>query len=148
MDNISSVPTYFVLSFFLAKEMSKIGDTGCKSTRYPMSGQSHVSVNGAMPIILFYFSRTHHCSRTSSTPLTTKDIFKKISIALPFFFFFLGVQGIQGIRGIQGPQGVQGKDGRDGRDGRNGAKVGKKILIIKMKKGKKREKERPNIWFE
>ena len=56
MDNLSSVPTYFVLSFFLAKEMSKIGDTGCKSTRYPMSGQSHVSVNGAMPIILFYFS--------------------------------------------------------------------------------------------
>ena len=23
-----------------------------------------------------------------------------------------------------------------------------KILIIKMKKGKKRERERPNIWFE
>ena len=84
MDNLSSVPTYFVLSFFLAKKMSKIGDTGCKSTRYPMSGQSHVSVNGAMPIILFYFSRTHPCSRTSSTRLTTKDILKKSASHHPF----------------------------------------------------------------
>ena len=82
MDNLSSVPTYFVLSFFLAKKMSKIGDTGCKSTRYPMSGQSHVSVNGAMPIILFYFSRIR--SRTSSTPPTTKDILKKSASHYPF----------------------------------------------------------------
>ena len=87
MDNLSSVPTYFVLSFFLAKEMSKIGDTGCKSTRYPiypMSGQSHVSVNGAMPIILFYFSRIHPRSRISSTPPTTKDILKKSASHYPF----------------------------------------------------------------
>ena len=84
MDNLSSVPTYFVLSFFLAKEMSKIGDTGCKSTRYPMSGQSHVSVNGAMPIILFYFSRIHPRSRTSSSPPTTKDILKKSASHHPF----------------------------------------------------------------
>ena len=84
MDNISSVPTYFVLSFFLAKEMSKIGDTGCKSTCYPMSGQSHVSVNGAMPIILFYFSRIHPRSRTSSSPPTTKDILKKSASHHPF----------------------------------------------------------------
>ena len=84
LDHLNSVPKHFVQSLFLAKKMSKIGDTGCKSTRYPMSGQSHVSLNGAMPKILFYFSRTHPCSRPSSTRLTTKDILKKSASHYPF----------------------------------------------------------------
>ena len=84
LDHLNSVPKHFVQSLFLAKKMSKIGDTGCKSTRYPMSGQSHVSVNEAMPIILFYFSRIHPRSWTSSTPPTTKDILKKSASHHPF----------------------------------------------------------------